>query len=125
MIDLLPEETVTPLGLDPEVLAQIVADNDLNVFYGEGLYPRQVIVVDQRDYFGFSIIGQYPALAARFFGPWDLIQQFPNETLVVALGCGKQVEDKDYQDIVMFYLPDYDTAYYSGSDWRTMCPLTP
>jgi hypothetical protein len=125
VLKLLPADVVGGLDLEWKELARLVRKQELNVCYGDGLYPRQVIVVDDLDHFGFSVVGQFPAMAARFFGSWDLIEEFSDNSVVVALGCQKQVEHKTYQDIVLIYLPEYDVAYYSGSDWQAICPALP
>jgi hypothetical protein len=122
---LLPGDVVAGLGMTPGELAQLVADKELRVYYGDGLYPRQVVVPDGLDYFGFSVVGRFPAVDARFFGSWDGFEHFPNNSVVVALGCRRQVEKVTYHGVALIYLPEYDVAFFSGSDWQAICPGNP
>ncbi|MFN2146534.1 MAG: hypothetical protein ACK2T7_14385, partial [Anaerolineales bacterium] len=124
-VGLIPGDALASLGADQEAINRLITDKDLRVYYGDGLYPRRVIDDKYFDYFAFSIVGPYHAMEARYYGSWDGIQDFANNSPVIALGCNAQIEDDEFANIILIYLPDQQAVYSVGIDWQTFCPVSP
>jgi hypothetical protein len=122
---MLTGEPIQSLGLDFRSTAALVRGKTIQVYYGDGLYPRQTIRQDVFDHFSFSIVGPYPALAARYFGAWENIQNFPNNSTVIALGCQIEFEEEQFTDLILIYLPEQEVFYSVGTEWKAHCPAAP
>ncbi|MEN8240825.1 MAG: hypothetical protein ABFS17_02800 [Chloroflexota bacterium] len=124
-VSMFPEDAVDQIGLDGKSLLQLVQEKDLEVFYGTAQYPRQVVPQKETDYFGFSVVGPLPSIRARLFIERDPGIVFSPDSLVVAVGCNKQVGNLRIDDMVLVFLVEENLVYSLGSDWREYCPIPP
>ena len=120
---MLPEDAFRQLGFERETLQRLVHERELNVYYGEAQYPRQMNPHNGIDYFGFSVVGPFPSIGARLFEKSEFNLEFPPGSLVVAIGCSKPVGNLQLDDMILVYLVEKNLFYSTGMDWQVICPV--
>lgn len=122
IIRMMPDEVTARLGLDDGSLFQLVTDKELNLYYGDALYPR---LAANEESFLFAILGPLASMDARYSNLPGQIFIFPNDSEVIAVGCSKMDDDREFDQLVLVYLPEWELVFSVGQDWRSFCDASP